>query len=1485
MNALKLIVLFVVVALGFVRAEPSVTVSGKTYNTGAVVNEWAQYTLQTGGSVIVKDGANVAFSAGSQITLYPGFSVEPGGTFRATTSAIPSYNPGGYYTGFTPTLALLSGNQQYGTIGQFNLQPFDVAVWNAAGTAPLINAPVLLTVGIGGGWLSETNDTNAFLTKTLYLMTDGDGTVSAYYQQGSTVGVTSYIQVVAGTQILQFTTYSTLDIAIPTVPVGLAFSNLSTSGFTLTWSPSYDSVAVTGYDVFKDGLFIGSSVTTSYVVGGLMPETTYSMTVKAKDADGHISDASAPLSVTTPDITAPSAPTNLAASNLTTTGVTLTWSTSTDNIAVAGYDIYQNNVLIGSSSAPVYIVTGLTPVATYSFTVKAKDAANNISAASSAVSVTTLTPVTPIAEVAGSFLTGKTRGAAPAGTNRLLVFVAQSESSGTLNTVTYGGRGLIRAVNLTNSTNEVSIWYLDDAGITAASNTTFVTSWSGSESGEGYSSFVLTGVDQANPVKAIRSAADPYTTANVSIPTSSITVANGDYSVFAAVRGGAAGAFTFGGGFAERLHYAITSGDAAMATRASTTGETITPAVAHATAAERMTLAVCVFQPAPYEIAPKVAVTEVVGSLIAGNTSALVPVGDNRLLVFVAQGGFAGTLNSVTYGEQTMTRAVSMAQGETEVSIWYLKDAGIQSATSRGFIASWSTSEPRSRYGYSSFFLTNVEQANPVGAITTASYANFITNAHVSTASLAVAPGDYSAFSVVTGVTGSFTFSRGYTQRLLYAGTGFNAALATRAVICDPSITPTVAYSGNSSQGIALAACVFKPAPSAPTNLAASAISTTSFTLTWDAAFDNVAVTGYDVYQNGVFVGSTNALSYGVTGLASGTAYTMTVKARDADGNTSAASAPLVVTTSNDGQAPSVPTGLVASNLGATGFTLTWSASTDNIGVTGYDIFQGGVLLGTSTTPGYAVTGLAPLTTYSMTVKARDAVGNISAASAVLSVTTTADTTAPAAPTGLAAASLSATSFMLSWNASTDNIGVTGYDIFKDGVQIGSSSTLAYTVSGLAPASVYTMTVKAKDAAGNVSIASPVLYVATAPDSTAPAAPTGLVASALGTTTFTLSWNAASDDVAVTGYDVYRNGTLVGSSATLSYAVTGLSPGTAYNMTVKAKDAANNVSAASATLAVTTVHDTQAPTVPSGLIASSLATTGFTLSWNAASDNIAVTGYNIFQDGVQIGTSATLSYAVSGLTPATVYSMTVKARDAAGNVSAASTALPVTTLTPPDTTAPSAPTNLTSSLITTTTFTLTWTAATDNVGVAEYVVYQDNAQVGSPVATTSLGVSGLTAGAAYSMTVKARDAAGNVSAASQALTVTTQSAAPSTAAWETAFFGATGVNFSANPDGDALTNLQEYEQGRHPLVSDDGIDFYVDAVLGNDATYNGHSVWPGQPTAAHGPKATLTAAITAAATGDSILILSDPSGYQATTLSLTGKNLVLRPVGNVIIHP
>lgn len=94
-----------------------------------------------------------------------------------------------------------------------------------------------------------------------------------------------------------------------------------------------------------------------------------------------------------------------------------------------------------------------------------------------------------------------------------------------------------------------------------------------------------------------------------------------------------------------------------------------------------------------------------------------------------------------------------------------------------------------------------------------------------------------------------------------------------------------------------------------------------------------------------------------------------------------------------DTQAPSAPSGLASSNITSSSFTLTWTASTDNVGVASYEVFRNGTSVGTSTTTSKSVTGLTASTTYSMTVKAKDAAGNVSAASSALNVTTTSGTT------------------------------------------------------------------------------------------------------------------------------------------------------------------------------------------------------------------------------------------------------------------------------------------------------------------------------------------------------------------------------------------------------------------------------------------------------------------------------------------------------------
>jgi chitodextrinase len=185
-----------------------------------------------------------------------------------------------------------------------------------------------------------------------------------------------------------------------------------------------------------------------------------------------------------------------------------------------------------------------------------------------------------------------------------------------------------------------------------------------------------------------------------------------------------------------------------------------------------------------------------------------------------------------------------------------------------------------------------------------------------------------------------------------------------------------------------------------------------------------------------------------------------------------------------DTQAPSSPSNLTATKNTSSEVDLAWTASTDNVGVTGYNVLRNGAVIATvgGSTTTYADTSVAANASYTYTVTAFDAAGNVSQPSNSLTLTTpaaAADTTAPSAPTGLKANSVGGLQVNLNWNASTDNVGVTAYDIYRatgggSFAVVGTvpGSTTAYSDSALAARTAYTYYVKARDAAGNVSGAS-----------------------------------------------------------------------------------------------------------------------------------------------------------------------------------------------------------------------------------------------------------------------------------------------------------------------------------------------------------------------------------------------------------------------------
>lgn len=173
-------------------------------------------------------------------------------------------------------------------------------------------------------------------------------------------------------------------------------------------------------------------------------------------------------------------------------------------------------------------------------------------------------------------------------------------------------------------------------------------------------------------------------------------------------------------------------------------------------------------------------------------------------------------------------------------------------------------------------------------------------------------------------------------------------------------------------------------------------------------------------------------------------------------------------------------------------------------------------------------------------------------------------------------------------------------------------------------------------------------------DTEAPTVPMNLVTSNITTFSIDLSWDASTDNVGVTSYEIYVDGNLDGEVSTTNYTITGLDDNTTYDLTILAKDLAENASAQSSVLTVTTLEDTEAPTVPMNIVISNETDVSFKITWDASTDNTAVASYDVFLDGSFNANTTMTTYTPNGLTASTTYAVTILAKDTAGNLSAQS---------------------------------------------------------------------------------------------------------------------------------------------------------------------------------------------------------------------------------------
>jgi hypothetical protein len=366
-----------------------------------------------------------------------------------------------------------------------------------------------------------------------------------------------------------------------------------------------------------------------------------------------------------------------------------------------------------------------------------------------------------------------------------------------------------------------------------------------------------------------------------------------------------------------------------------------------------------------------------------------------------------------------------------------------------------------------------------------------------------------------------------------------------------------------------------------------------------------------------------------------------------------------------DTAAPTVSVTSPANNatlaLGTTP-TITATATDAESSVTKVEFYVDGALVNTDTTSPYSFTlATAPTAgAHTMQAKGYDTFNNIGTSSLV-NVTVTDQTAPTAAITAPTSGSfVTGASVAVSATAS-DNVGVVGVQFKVDGTNAGAEDTTSpysttWNTTGLSGA--HSITAVARDAAGNTTTSTAVSVTV---DNSAPTVSiTAPTAGAIVNGTVTVNATAAdTGGSGISKVEFYVDGTLSSTDTTTPYSfawnTTPLAFGTAHTLSAKAYDNVTPANVTTSSNVGVTVNDTTPPSAPTTLHTTTILPTSITLAWTASTDNVAVTGYQIRRGGTLLSTTASLTYADSGLTPATAYAYTVTAIDAAGNSSTAAT--------------------------------------------------------------------------------------------------------------------------------------------------------------------------------------------------------------------------------------
>jgi hypothetical protein len=575
------------------------------------------------------------------------------------------------------------------------------------------------------------------------------------------------------------------------------------------------------------------------------------------------------------------------------------------------------------------------------------------------------------------------------------------------------------------------------------------------------------------------------------------------------------------------------------------------------------------------------------------------------------------------------------------------------------------------------------------------------------------------------------------------------------------------------------------------------------------------STTGKDACQG-------NPCGFQLQNLAPQTIQYAIVRARDQAGNEDSNKIEKLATTLPDTFPPAFAGLVLATSTGPQSVSLSWAAATDDVSPASkifYTVYQS-TSAGTENFVSPVATtalgatqvvigSLQPNVKYFFVVRATDEHGNRDSNTIEKFVTTDPDTLPPTFAGAIGAAAQSPTSILVSWNPASDDVSTAGqiqYDVYVATSSGGEnfatpsfSSTAGATSclvsTGFQPNTPYFFVVRARDAYGNSDSNKTEVTTSTKPDISAPAFAGASSLSGATNTTLTVNWAAALDNVTPPANIKYRVcysvtagacGTNFTIAATVTgglfYTATGLAANTGYYFVVHADDAAGNRDINTTERAGSTTADTTAPIFVTGLTnATAQGPTSILLNWSAASDNVTPSSgivYDVYQaagTGLEnlggspsyTSTAGSLSFLVTSLKPNTPYFFVVRARDGAGNRDTNAIERSATTL--PDATAPSFGGVTGVTVVSETSLTANWIAASDDTNNASALVYRVCWSTSATACTTSFVVNGtslpgalsftainLTPNTQYYFVVRSEDTYGNRDASTVVASATTK---------------------------------------------------------------------------------------------------------------------------------